>query len=85
MLKMIHHDLEYIENRYPGIIDQILRFENAALPACTRCGAMDTADVQVGLVGRMINIAAATTKVKLIPNGPKRGNYYCNTCKKFFG
>ena len=44
----------------------------------------DTADVQVGIVRRTIQIAAATTKFKLIPNNPKRGSYFCNTCKKLF-
>jgi hypothetical protein len=32
-----------------------------------------------------MNTAAATTKFKLIPNGPKRGKYFCNVCKQYFG
>jgi len=54
------------------------------LPACSRCGSENTADVQCGIIGRTINIAAATTKVKLIPNGPKAGACFCNTCNEFF-
>jgi hypothetical protein len=74
-----------LENRYPGITESILRFERAELPACPRCGSQDTANVQVGLIGRTIDIAAATTKFKLIPNGPKPGAYFCNACGEFFG
>ncbi len=85
MLKFDKKILQNLEISYPGIIDQIMRFENAELPACIFCGSDDTANVQVGIIGRTINISGATTKVKLIVNGPKPGIYYCNTCKKYFG
>jgi len=39
----------------------------------------------MGVVGYSMNTAAATTKFKLIPNGPKRGKYFCNVCKQYFG
>ena len=73
-----------MESDYPGIREQILHFDEAALPACPRCGSEDTADVRVGIVGRTINIDAATTKFKLIPNVPKPGIYLCNVCDEFF-
>jgi hypothetical protein len=76
--------LDELERRYPGIRDQILHFEDASLPACPRCGSQNTAEVNVGIIGRTISIAAATTKFKLIPNGPKPGHYFCNACKTFF-
>ncbi len=83
MLKIAEHTLHELEATYPGILESILWFEGAALPACPRCSSSDTADVQVGIIGRTINIAAATTKFKLIANGPKPG-YFCNACDEFF-
>lgn len=85
MLKIDEDTISRIEQKYPGIREQLLQFEGAILPACSRCGSEDTADVQVGVIGRTINLAAATTKFKLIPNGPKDDTYFCNTCEKFFG
>ena len=74
-----------LEERYPGITEQIRRFENAELPPCPHCGSSDTASVQVGIIGRTININAATRKFKLVPNMPdKRGDYFCNKCGKYF-
>jgi hypothetical protein len=29
-------------------------------------------------------LAATCPKFKLIPNGPKPGNWFCNTCQQFF-
>jgi len=84
MLKINKETLDHIEKQYPGIGETILHFEKATLPVCSRCGSEDTAEVGVGLVGRSINIAAATTKFKLIPNSPKAGKYFCNTCDEFF-
>lgn len=56
----------------------------ADLPPCPDCGSEDTASVQIGVIQRTMNIAAATTKFKLIPNGPKPGPYFCNACDRFF-
>ncbi len=67
-----------------GIRETILRFEEAILSPCPSCGADSTADVQCGIIGRTINIAAATTKFKLVPNGPRPGRYFCNSCQTFF-
>ncbi len=85
MLNIDEDNLKRLEKQYPGIVKTILHFEHATLPTCSRCGSEDTADVQCGIVGRTINIAAATTKFKLVPNGPKPGNYFCNACNEYFG
>lgn len=76
--------VDELEIQYPGIRASILRFENASLPACTHCGSKNTAVVQIGIMGRTIHIAAATSKIRLIINGPKPGAYFCNACKNFF-
>jgi len=73
-----------MESQHTGMIEQIMRFENAELPNCAHCGSADTADVQVGIIGRTIYIASATTKFQLIPNGHLPGRYFCNHCRKFF-
>jgi hypothetical protein len=84
MLKVDQKTLEEMEKLYPGILQSILRFENAELPNCPYCGSADTADVQVGVIGRTTHIASATTKFKLLwENAP--GSYFCNACTKFFG
>lgn len=60
------------------------RFTRMEVPPCTRCGASNTASVQVGVIGLTIRLAATCSKFKLIPNGPKPGNWFCNSCNKFF-
>ena len=84
MLKIDKDALNRMESSYPGIREEILHFDGAALPTCNRCGSQNTAQVNVGIIGRTINIACATTKFKLIPNVPKPGDYFCNDCDKFF-
>jgi len=84
MLKVNKETLDQMEARYPSIRREILRFEEAKLSACPRCGSEDTADVQCGIIGRTIHIATATTKLRLIPNPPKPGAYFCNACKEYF-
>jgi hypothetical protein len=74
-----------IESQYPGIRASIHKFENANLPACTHYGSENSAVVQIGIMGRTILLAGATSKIKLIINGPKPGTYFCDACKKFFG
>ena len=85
MLRRSEIKIRELETTYSGISEQIRRFEDATLPCCELCGSQDTANVQVGVVGRTIAIACATTKIKLIPNGPPAGDFYCNACSKFFG
>jgi len=84
MLKIDKQGLDRMEEIYPGINLSIQYFEEASLPVCRHCGSTNTANVQCGLIGRTIHIGAATTKFKLIPNGPKPGKYFCNTCNHFF-
>jgi hypothetical protein len=76
--------LSKLEKDYPGITRSIQYFENADLPSCIQCGSNDTADVQIGVIGRTIAIAGMTRKFRLIPNGPRPGTYYCRTCNKYF-
>ena len=73
-----------METSYPGIREQIFRFDAAELPVCPDCNSPDTASVQVGVIGRTINLCAATSKFHLIPNGPKPGEFFCNSCRKYF-
>ena len=75
---------EGYERDYPGITEQIWKFEQMTLPRCIRCGSADTADVQIGVVGRTMVIRCATKKAKFIPWGPRPGQFYCNPCHKFF-
>jgi hypothetical protein len=75
---------EGYERDYPGITEQIWTFEQMRLPRCIRCGSADTADVQIGVVGRTLVIRCATKKAKFIPWGPRPGQFYCNPCHKFF-
>lgn len=77
--------LDDLEARHPGIRSQIMDFENAEIPACPHCGSSDTARVNVGMTPRTLAIAAATTKLKLLLNGPVPGRHACNACEGFFG
>jgi hypothetical protein len=78
-------ELANIEENYPGITEQIRRFVATELPSCPYCGSEATASVQVGLTGRASAIAAATTKVKLVPHAKdKLGAYFCSACGKYF-
>jgi len=64
--------------------EQYRRFMNMEVPPCTRCGSGATASVQVGVIGITIRLAATCPKFKLIPNGPKPGKWFCNSCGGFF-
>jgi hypothetical protein len=73
-----------MEERYPGITEMIKRYKEAALPSCPHCGSVDTANVQVGIIGYKMNIAAATKKFHPVPNVWDRlGKYFCNACGKY--
>jgi hypothetical protein len=85
MLKVNREELDRLEGMYPGIGSLIQKVEETELPACARCGSPDTAEVGIGLVGFSMNLAGATTKYKLLANGPAPGKYFCNSCEKFFG
>jgi len=60
------------------------RFMQMDVPPCTQCGSHNTASVQVGVIGLTIRLAATCRKFKLIGNGPKPGNWFCNSCQQFF-
>jgi hypothetical protein len=85
MLKVDQITIDRMEKSYSGIAVQISEFEAAELPHCSHCESANTADVQVGLIQRTINLTAATTKFRLVPNGPKPGRYFCNDCNQYFG
>ena len=85
MLKVTQEQLDDYERRYPGLKEQVLRFEAAKVPPCSRCKSHNTAEVQAGLIGRTILLTLSTTKFIVTPNGPREGRYYCWECKKFFG
>ena len=76
--------LEEWEQDYPGIGEQIERHQSAELPPCPHCGSESTAVVGVGAVGRAILLSSTCSKFKLIGNGPKPGEYFCNSCQQFF-
>jgi hypothetical protein len=63
---------------------QYRRFSQLEVPHCTHCGSATTASVQAGLIGLTIRLAAMCPKFKLIPNGPKPGKWFCNSCQQFF-
>ena len=84
MIRKTEQEIKELESQYPGITEQIWRFEQADLPACPVCGSADTASVQVGVIGRTIYIASATTKFHLMPNGNGKGIYFCNVCRQQF-
>jgi len=64
--------------------EQDKRFMQLEVPPCPRCGTCNTASVQVGVIGITIRLAATCPKFKLIPNGPKPGEWFCNSCGRFF-
>lgn len=85
MIKVTEDTIKQMEQNYPGITEQIQRFEGMELPSCPICGSDDTASVQVGIIGRTIHLAGATSKFHLIPNGNDKGIYYCNVCRQQLG
>jgi len=64
--------------------EQYRRFTQLEVPPCPLCTTCNTASVQVGVIGLTIRLAATCSKFKLIPNGPKPGNWFCNSCERFF-
>jgi len=85
MLKINKTELGRFEALHPGISQSIQRFEAAVLPSCSSCGSSDTAVVEHGIVGYLIHVAAASSKVKISPNAPAPGPYFCNSCESYFG
>lgn len=85
MLTVSEESIMNMDASYPGIAEQVYRFESMEIPSCDKCGSGDTASIQVGLVGRTMYLAMATTKCKLLPNYNGHGIYFCNSCKTQFG
>ena len=45
----------------------------------------NTASVQVGVIGRTIYMASATSKFHRVPNSEQAlGKYFCNRCRQYF-
>ena len=78
---MAEHETYDREQVYQELYQRFARME---VPPCPRCGTSNTALVQVGVIGLTIRLAATCPKFKLIPNGPKPGSWFCNSCGKFF-
>ena len=60
------------------------RFMQMEVPPCPQCGTSNTALVQGGIIWITIRLASTCSKFKLIPNAQKPGDWFCNTCQKFF-
>ena len=83
MKTMDNKSIRELEEQYPEFRESLDTYESADLPLCPVCGSTTTAQVITGLIGRTINLAAATTKVKLLPNGHP-GDFHCEACDQFF-
>jgi hypothetical protein len=83
MLTVTEEWLRKAEETYPGFRDTLSYYESLDLPACPRCGSANSAKVTTGLVGRSVALAAATTKMKLLPNGHP-ADFHCGDCDHFF-
>lgn len=84
MIKKTYRELRKSERDYPGIIKDIRPYENAVLPVCPNCGSNHTATVIAGIIGRTICMVGSTTRIKLHPNRPFEGSYYCNDCTAYY-
>lgn len=84
MVRISTHELEQLENRHPGFRGHLAGIEQEVIPACPRCASADTAKVHFGVTQRAIDLASATTKMRLLPNPPGPGRYYCHGCSQYF-
>ncbi len=66
---------------YEGLLK---RYNALDLPQCIHCGSADTATVQCGVIRLTMALSAKCRKFKLVGNGPKPAEWYCNSCEKFF-
>ena len=60
------------------------QFNVMSVPRCIHCESPDTASVQCGVIRLTMALSAKCRKFKLIGNGPKIAEWYCNECKRFF-
>ena len=66
---------------YERILDQ---YNGMDVPQCIHCGSTDTASVECGVIRLTMSLSATCRKFKLVGNGPKPAEWYCNSCEKFF-
>jgi len=84
MITIDEETIAKAELQYPGFRESLLRFDAKIIPPCPSCKSEDTASVTVGVVGRSIAFAVATSKLKLVPNRRGKEDLYCNNCNTFF-
>ena len=75
--------IRHAEAAHPGFGALVGRYEGLPLPDCPTCGSSEVATVVAGLVQQTVHLAAATTRVKLVPNG-RSGQSYCWSCQRQF-
>ena len=85
MIKLDQETLVLMDSNYQGFLAHLPRLEGKDIPPCSSCGLNDTAVVQCGVVGRTINLAAATAKFHLLRNQNGERPYFCNSCREYFG
>ncbi|MGV8083775.1 MAG: hypothetical protein AB2L09_09125 [Coriobacteriia bacterium] len=76
--------LAELDRQQPGIAHKVLTLEAAPLPVCPSCGSADTAAVECGVASSALCLAVATTKFRLVTEGPLPGAHYCNDCRQYF-
>ena len=70
---------------FEQVYAKILKQYNAMdVPQCVHCESVDTASVECGVIRLTMSLSATCRKFKLIGNGPKPAEWYCNSCRKFF-
>ena len=70
---------------FSEVYEEILERYNATdVPQCIHCESPDTASVECGIIGLTMALSATCRKFKLIGNGPKLAEWYCNECEQFF-
>ncbi|MDC1301754.1 hypothetical protein N8Z04_01330 [bacterium] len=62
----------------------LARYNAMEVPQCVYCKSTDTASVQCGVIRLTMALSSNCRKFKLVGNGPKLSEWYCNACKKFF-
>ena len=60
------------------------RYNSMEVPTCIHCGSPDTGSVEVGIIRLTMALSANCKKFKLVGNGPKPADWYCNDCGQFF-
>ena len=71
--------------KFSEVYEEILEQFNAmSVPQCIHCESPDTASVQCGVIRLTMALSANCRKFKLIGNGSKLAEWYCNECEQFF-